>query len=157
MYMSNRLNIILRLLFFLSPLTSLADNTPLEGFENKSFSITFKNDTTLKASDVYGTLVGDSEIILDRYISFSNHLERCTLSASNQDTLIIPRDTELKLSGPYSEHISVPFPYFLVEGLSTGPLTLRCSVYIKEKNANDWATQLPVKILEKNNINVNRK
>ncbi len=154
--MSIRLNIILRLFFVLSPLTSLADNTPLEGFENKRFSITFKNDTTLKASDVYGTLVGDSEIILDRYIRFSSNLERCTLSASNQDTIVIPQDTELKLSGPYSEHISVPFPYFLVEGLPTGPLTLRCSVYKKEKNALDWATELPVNILEKNNIKVNR-
>ena len=156
MYMSNRVNIILRFLFVLSPLTSLADNTPLEGFENRSFSITFKRATTLKASDVFGTLVGDSEIILDRYIAFSTDLERCTLSASNQDTIVIPRDTELKLSGPYSEHISVPFPYFLVEGLPTGPLTLRCSVFNNEKKANDWATQLPVNVLEKNNIKVDR-
>ena len=155
--MTSRLNIILRLLLILFPLTSLADNTPLEGFENKTYSITFNRATTLKASDVFGTLVGDSQIILDRYRSFSDNVERCTLSAADQDTLVIPQGTELKLSGPYSEHISVPFPYFLVEGLATGPLTLRCSVLNKEKNANEWATQLPVNVLEKNNIKVDKK
>ena len=148
---------ILRLAIVISiPLASFAENTPLEGFESQAFSITFRQDTKLEASNVFGNLVGDSQIILDRYLAFSNTLERCTLSAPNQEPIIIPLGAVLKLSGPFSEHISVPFPYFLVEGLPTGNLTLRCSIINKTSKNLEWATQLPSYILESNKIKVDK-